>query len=73
MSLENILTKLIDSVFSTLNSYLVVNVMLKIYAFNKKFRCFPLISIVLAVLFLKQQKSLLPPVLYLDSPIFVDN
>ena len=52
MPLENFLKKLLDSVFFTLISYLV-NVMLKIHTFNKKFMYFPLISVALADLFVK--------------------
>ena len=53
MPLENFLTKFLDSVLFTLISYHVVNEMLKTYAVNKKFRCFPFISIAIADLFLK--------------------
>ena len=67
MPLENFLKKLLDSVFFTLISYLV-NVMLKIHTFNKKFMYFPLISVALADLFVKPEKSLLSPVLYLNWP-----
>ena len=47
--------------------------MLQTHAFSKKLRCFPLISIALPVLLLKQKNSVLSPAFYLNSPISVGN